>query len=104
VKGQRALRGPQRAELFPLLNAKATPEELAALAPIPPAPKGESKRAVDAMRAVVQAIAAKLDLPSGLLCPRRLIEEFAVTRRWPTGLQGWRKALLEAELAPLLPS
>lgn len=104
VKGQRALRGPQRAELFPLLQTTATPEELAGLAPIPPAPKGESKRAVDAMRTAVQATAAKLDLPSGLLCPRRLIEEFAVTRQWPDGLQGWRKTLLETELAPLLPS
>lgn len=102
VKGQRALRGPQRAELFPLLHTPATPEELAALAPILPAPRGESKRVVDAMRAAVRTIATKLDLPSGLLCPRRLIEEFAVTRQWPEGLQGWRKTLLEPDLAPLL--
>ena len=103
VKGQRALRGPQRSELLTLLQTSVTPEELAALQPIPPAPKGDSKRAVDAMRAVVQAIAAKLDLPAGLLCPRRLLEEFAVTRAWPAALQGWRASLLEAELTPLLP-
>jgi ribonuclease D len=103
VKGQRALRGPQRAKLLAILGAAATPEELAALAPIPAAPKGEAKRAVDAMRAVVQAEATRLDLPPGLLCPRRLIEEFAVTRTWPEGLNGWRADVLQAGLTPLLP-
>ena len=103
VKGQRALRGPQRAELLAQLQARATPEDMARLAPIPASPKGEAKRAVDAMRGVVHAIAAKLDLPPGLLCPRRLIEEFAVSRAWPTALQGWRAGLLEAELTTLLP-
>lgn len=103
VQGQRALRGAQRNELFALLQAPVTDPELADLAPIPPAPKGEAKRAVDAMRSVVQNAAANLDLPAGLLCPRRLIEELAVTRSWPAGLEGWRRALLEAELAPLVP-
>lgn len=103
VQGQRALRGPQRGELLAVLQATATPEELAELAPIPPAAKGDAKRAVEAMRTVVHATAEKLGLPAGLLCPRRLIEELAVTRLWPTGLEGWRKHLLEAELAPLVP-
>lgn len=102
VKGQRALRGPQRAELLATLAAAATPEELAALAPIPPAPKGETKRAVDAMREVIQSEAIRLDLPPGLLSPRRLIEEFAVTRVWPEGLNGWRADVLETKLVPLL--
>jgi ribonuclease D len=102
VKGQRALRGPQRTELLAILHASATPEELATLAPTPAAPKGETKRVVDAMRTVVQSLAAELELPTGLLCPRRLIEEFAVTRVWPDGLQGWRAEVLEAELTPLL--
>ncbi|MGN6789228.1 MAG: ribonuclease D [Rhodanobacteraceae bacterium] len=103
VKGLRALRGPQRAELLVLLQATTTQEELEALQPIPPAPRGEAKRAIDAMRAVVQAAAEKLALPAGLLCPRRLIEEFAVTRTWPAGLQGWRASVLQAQLTPLLP-
>jgi ribonuclease D len=102
VKGQRALRGPQRSELLALLQAAAAPEELAALAPIPAAPKGETRRAVDAMREVVQSEAFNLDIPPGLLCPRRLIEEFAVTRIWPEGLNGWRAAVLQAKLTPLL--
>ena len=103
AKGQRALRGPQRSELLILLQAAATPEELANLAPIPATPKGEAKHAVDAMREVVQSEALRLDIPAGLLCPRRLIEEFAVTRAWPEGLKGWRAGVLEAKLTPLLP-
>ena len=103
VQGQRALRGPQRGELFVLLRTPATPEELAEIARIPPAPKGETKRAVDAMRDVVHVAATNLGLPAGLLCPRRLIEELAVTRTWPAGLEGWRRSLLEAQLAPLVP-
>ncbi len=103
VKGLRALRGPQRSELLPLLHAEATPGELDALEPIVAAPRGQYKRSADAMREKVHAIAAKLDLPAGLLCPRRLIEELAVARTWPAGLEGWRRGLLEAELTPLLP-
>lgn len=103
VKGLRALRGPQRSELLALLHAQATAEELADLEPIHGPPRGERKRAAVAMRAAVQELATAFDLPAGLLCPRRLIEEFAVTATWPEGLQGWRRGLLEAKLAPLLP-
>jgi ribonuclease D len=103
VKGQRALRGPQRAELLDLLQAASTPEELGALQPIPPMPRGETRRAIEAMRAIVQTVARKLDLPAGLLCPRRLIGEFAMTRTWPVEFEGWRASLLEKELAALLP-
>lgn len=103
VRGQRALRGPQRAELLALLQGPITPDELAATQSIPAAPKGETRRAVDAMRGVIQALAAKLDLPAGLLCPRRLLDEFAVTREWPQALAGWRESVLEAQLTPLLP-
>jgi ribonuclease D len=103
VKGQRALRGPQRAELFALLQAPATPEELSELSPIPPAPRGEYKKVIDATRMAVQAVAACHDLPPGLLCPRRLVVEFATTREWPEGLEGWRRGLLEEALTPLLP-
>ncbi|HEX7324081.1 MAG TPA: ribonuclease D [Rhodanobacteraceae bacterium] len=103
VKGQRALRGAQRAELLVLLQAPVTPADTAALQPIPPAPHGAVKRAVAAMRDVVQTIAADLDLPAGLLCPRRLLEQFAVARTWPDDLAGWRAGLLRDKLTPLLP-
>lgn len=104
VKGQRALRGMQRTELLALLQAAVTPEEQAALQPTISAARGAARHAADAMRATVRAIAAKLDVPAGLLCPRRLIEEFAVTRTWPTALNGWRTTVLKAELTPLLPA
>lgn len=102
VKGQRALRGPQRAELFELLQATPTAEELAALAPIPSAPRGATRRSADAMRQLVRDTAKRLDLPPGLLCPRRLIEEFAATREWPEPLHGWRTELLQEPMTALL--
>lgn len=103
VQGQRALRGPQRAELLAILHAAAAPDDLATLAVIPASPKGERRRAAEAMRDAVNAIATELDLPAGLLCPRRLIEEYLATQQWPEGLQGWRRGLLEAKLSALLP-
>lgn len=102
VQGQRALRGPQRAELLALLQAAATAEELDDLAPTPATPRGETKRTVDAMRECVRSEADKLDIPPGLLCPRRLLEEFAVTRRWPESLDGWRAGVLQTRLTSLL--
>jgi ribonuclease D len=103
TRGQRALRRMQREELFDVLRAPATPEELAALPSIPGATRGNAKPAVSAMKAAVDATAGALDLPAGLLCPRRLIEEYVVTRQWPDALSGWRRDVLEAKLAPLLP-
>ncbi len=103
TRGQRALRGPERSELLRLLHARATPEELAELEPIPPTPRGSTRHAVDAMRKTVRTVATELDLPPGLLCPRRLVEQFAVTRKWPDELQGWRADLLQAELTAQLP-
>lgn len=104
VKGQRSLRGPQRGELLALLQARATPEELDTLAPIPAPPRGEARRALDAMREVVHAVADASGLPPGLLCPRRLLEEFVATRAWPAGLTGWREGLLQPRLTALLPA
>ena len=104
TRGLRALRAPQRAELLELLSSPVTDAERAETAPILAAPSGAAKSAVNAMKEVVDAIALKLDVPSGLLCARRLLEEYAVTREWPEGLQGWRREVLEPELAPLLPT
>jgi ribonuclease D len=102
TRGLRALRSTPRAELFEVLRAPVTEAEIAETAPILASPSGDAKTAVNAMKQTVDAIAMKLDLPSGLLCPRRLLEEYAVTREWPEGLQGWRRTVLEPELAPLL--
>lgn len=104
VRGQRALRGPQRTALLERLQAPVTAEEQSATAAILPAPRGDAKHAVDAMRDVVHTAAGQLDLPPGLLCPRRLLEEFVMSRHWPEGLEGWRADVLEAKLTPLLPA
>ncbi len=102
TRGLRALRSAPRAELFELLRAPVTDSEIAETAPILGPPSGDAKAAVNTMKQTVDAIALKLEIPSGLLCPRRLLEEYAVTREWPEGLQGWRREVLEPELAPLL--
>lgn len=102
--GQRALRSQQRAELFELLLPPVTDEEIADTASIPPYPQGKAKQALAAMKQCVDTLAAQLDLPPGLLCSRRLLEEFVVTAQWPEGLEGWRREVLHNHLTGLLPS
>lgn len=103
TRGQRALRAPQRAELFALLQQPITDDDLAATAPIPGTPQGEAKKALAAMKDVVDAAALELDLPAGLLCPRRVLENYVVTRQWPDFLDGWRRDVLHDRLASRLP-
>lgn len=104
TRGLRALRSAPRAELFELLRAPVTDAEIGETAPIPPAPSGEAKAAVAAMKLAADAIALELDLPGGLLCPRRALEEYVVTRQWPDALAGWRREVLEPALASKLPA
>ncbi|MDO1527456.1 HRDC domain-containing protein [Fulvimonas sp. R45] len=103
-RGQRALRAPQRAELFDLLRVPADDAEQAATAPIPALPFGETKKAFAAMKQEVDRRAAELDLPPGLLCPRKALEEYAVTAEWPELLDGWRREVLHDALSALLPA
>lgn len=103
TRGLRALRSAPRAELFEVLRAPVSEDELAALAPILPPPQGNAKPALAAMKQTIDALGAELDLPGGLLCPRRALEEYVVTRAWPDALHGWRRELLEPRLSPLLP-
>lgn len=101
-KGLRALRSAQRAELLALLGAP--PDEAdAAAAPIPAPMTSTEKRALAAMKDTVAAVAQKLDLPEGLLCPRRHLEAFITDRVWPGALEGWRKPLLFDALHEKLP-
>jgi len=102
-RGQRALRSPQRAELFALLSEPVSAMDVAATAAIPEHPQGEAKKAVAAMKQHVDSVAGELDLPPGLLCPRKALEEYAVTRQWPELLEGWRQPLLQPRLSSLLP-
>jgi ribonuclease D len=102
-RAQRALRAGERAELFALLAKPVSPEEVAATAPIPGYPQGPLKQALAAMKDYVDELAAELDIPPGLLCPRKALEEYVVTTRWPEQLTGWRQGQLERGLSSLLP-
>jgi len=103
ARGQRALRSAQRAQLFELLSDPVTDEEIAATMAIPGIPQGEAKKALGAMKQRVDQRAASLDLPAGLLCPRKVLEEYVVTARWPEFLEGWRRDVLYEDLPALLP-
>ncbi|GAB3790199.1 ribonuclease D [Dyella agri] len=102
-RGQRALRSAQRGELLELLRAPVEADEIAATAPIPAHPQGAAKQALGAMKVLVDERAAELDLPPGLLCPRKVLEEYVVTREWPDFLEGWRHGVLHERLPALLP-
>jgi ribonuclease D len=102
-RGQRALRSAQRSELFALLAPAVSDAEIDATLRIPGHPQGEAKKALGAMKESVDALATELDLPSGLLCPRKALEEYVVTAEWPDFLEGWRHEVLHDRLAALLP-
>jgi ribonuclease D len=103
TRGLRALRSAQRQELLEVLQRPVTAEELETTARIPGHPVGETKKALSAMKQVVDQLATDLELPGGLLCPRRALEEYVVTREWPDSLEGWRRDVLHDRLAALLP-
>ena len=96
-KGLRALRSPQRKELFDLLHAPLEAAELE-LESIPPPLTSAQKRRVGALRDVVSGVAGGLNIPEGLLCPRRHIEALVGDGTWPAALEGWRKGLLHQPL------
>jgi ribonuclease D len=102
-RGQRALRSAQRSELFELLAPAVSAEEIAATARIPGHPQGEAKKSLGAMKQLVDSLAGELDLPPGLLCPRKALEEYVVTAEWPEFLEGWRRDILHDRLVALLP-
>jgi ribonuclease D len=101
--GQRALRSAQREEVFELLTQPLTDDEIADTDPIPPYPQGAAKQALSAMKQRVDNLAVELDLPPGLLCSRKSLEEYVVTTQWPEALEGWRRSVLHDPLARLLP-
>lgn len=102
-RGQRALRSAQREELFDLLSQPMTDREIAETDPIPPYPQSAAKQALSAMKQRVDDLAIELDLPAGLLCSRKSLEEYVVTATWPEALEGWRHGVLHDRLSPLLP-
>ena len=61
------------------------------------------KQAMRKLQDAVAALSAELGLPDGVLASRRWLEPL-LDGEWPSGLSGWRRALLEPRLADLLPS
>lgn len=102
-RGQRALRSTQRSELFALMSSAVDTDEIAATVAIPAHPQSEAKKALAAMKQCVDNRATELDLPAGLLCPRKALEEYVVTAQWPELLEGWRRGVLHDQLEALLP-
>jgi ribonuclease D len=103
TRGQRALRSPQRVELLDVLQRAVDADDIANTDAIPESPQGEAKRALAAMKDCVDKQAGELDLPAGLLCPRKVLEEYVVTAQWPEFLEGWRREVLFEPLGRLLP-
>lgn len=103
TRGQRALRSPQRVELLEVLRRPMDADEVAATGAILETPQGDAKKAFVAMKDRVDSRAVELDLPPGLLCPRKALEEYVVTAQWPDFLEGWRREVLHDDLARLLP-
>ncbi|MEO7066803.1 MAG: HRDC domain-containing protein [Rhodanobacter sp.] len=103
-RGQRALRSAPRAELFKLFELPVSTDETSATSPVLQHPQGEAKKALGAMKQQIDALATQLDLPSGLLCPRKVLEEYVVTAEWPEFLEGWRRDVLHDHLPALLPN
>lgn len=102
-RGQRALRSAQRAELFDLLGPTPDAHELATTTAIPASVQGSAKKALAAMKDAVDRQASELGLPPGLLCPRKVLEEYLTTGEWPEFLDGWRRGVLHERLSGLLP-
>lgn len=91
----------QRGEIWDLLASPLTPEDL----DIPLAREDDPslREPLKRMQAAVAERAAALGVPDGLLASRRHLETLLATRAWPAALEGWRRALLEERLLPLLP-
>lgn len=91
----------KRRSLQPLLNLLERPpnaDEVAATITVP-APHDETlKQTMKRLKTRVDAEAARLDLPPGLLCPRRALESLMRGGSWPQELQGWRREVLEQAL------
>lgn len=103
TRGLRALRAPQRQQLFERLQGEPNQAEIAATRLVPDRLHGHAKDLVARMKREVATVADNVGLPSGLLCSRKYIEALVADREWPDGLDGWRRDLLYSRLMPLLP-
>ncbi|QDE39285.1 ribonuclease D [Luteibacter pinisoli] len=104
ARGTRALRAAQREELFEVVRRPVEASEVEATASVLGHPAGEAKRVINEMRSAIDTLATHLDLPPGLLCSRRSMEEYVMGGgEWPEALEGWRREVLFDRLSALLP-
>lgn len=89
-----------RREIWELLAAPLSEEEKQL--PLNRAGESADRQRLRRLQDAVAATAATLDLPEGLLCPRKHLEALVEGRGWPDALAGWRRSLLEPVLVPLL--
>ncbi len=85
----------------PLWEALITPLPDEAQAP-PVRGDDRDKKQLRALQEAVAAVAAELGLPEGVLASRRLLEGLQDGNGWTGPLAGWRRAVLEPRLSPLL--
>lgn len=85
----------------PLWEALITPIADEAKAPLA---RGDDrdKKQLRALQEAVAAVAGEHQLPEGLLASRKVLEALQDGSGWTGPLAGWRRALLEPRLAPLL--
>lgn len=89
-----------RREIWELLAAPLSEEETTL--PLNRAGESADRQRLRVLQDAVAATAATLELPEGLLCPRKHLEALVEGRGWPDALAGWRRSLLEPVLSPLL--
>lgn len=96
-------RAPRRARaaLWEVLSRPLSPEEQDIPLATPPNPA--LRQPLKAMQAEVARLAAALDLPEGLLCPRRHLESLLNSGHWPAALEGWRADILKQPLLKRMP-
>ena len=89
-----------RRELWDLLEKPSGEDELNL--PLNRSAEALDKQRLRDMQDAVARLARTLEVPEGLLCARKHLELLLEGRSWPGALEGWRRALLEPVLAPLL--
>lgn len=87
----------------PIFHALSTPMPDEAEAPLARGDERDKKQ-LRALQDAVAAAATELGLPEGLLASRRLLEALQDGAGWSGPLGGWRRAILEPRLAPMLPA
>lgn len=89
-----------RAELWAQLIAPLNDDERRI--PLAAAPDDAQKSRLRQLQDAVAAESARRELPEGLLASRRHLEALLERGEWPSALAGWRRAILEPVLTPLL--